>query len=134
MPSSTGNDISYLKLVNHTTTAMNTEDPSVELYNSDDELFTWLAFERPDELPIADLYEKGAEVPDKQEEQEMDGYPRELIEAMSGCNSSAHDSKHVMMEGNGGWEVGSFMWDSMPPTLEIDEFPCVISESASGDV
>ena len=41
----------------------------------------------------------------------------------------------MMMEGNGEWEVGSFMWYSMPPTLEIDEFPCVISESVtSGDV
>ncbi|KAI5080897.1 hypothetical protein GOP47_0004080 [Adiantum capillus-veneris] len=86
----------------------------------DDELFTLLAFERPDdELPVTELYkqEPGRRIMSSSHEED------ELAEETSGGLEAIlrHDGGLGFVQS--AWELGSCVWSNMPGALQVAEVP-----------
>ncbi|MCO5612377.1 hypothetical protein L7F22_066644 [Adiantum nelumboides] len=94
------------------------EDGDIGAYH-DDELFTLLAFERPEDgLPVTDLYEQapGGPVSSSQEEDELAEDASGGLEAIFRHNGGFHFAHSA-------WELGSCTWGNMPGALQVAEIP-----------
>ena len=83
----------------------------------EDDLFTLLAFERPDSLPASDLRSIVTSVDHHQTEETT--YNEGGLEAIFSQPSSSLDSDYInAMSGiNNMWELGSYVWNNMPGAL-----------------
>lgn len=113
MPS--GRDTSHLKLSEQVLPLnLKAEDQSTGPF-ADDELFTLLAFEKPDGSPVANFYD-GAHLLTLDNHQE--GGNLGGLEAIFGQNAGLDLQQLAAMTGiSNAWELGSCAWNSMPGAL-----------------
>lgn len=96
---------------------------------TDDELLTLLTFERPDGLPVTELYNTGPGGPTSDQEDEL--------EDTSGCLEAIFRQGGLAFAHPGTtcntWELNSCIWSNMPGALQVPELPseCTTFNSTS---
>lgn len=115
-----GGDVPQLKLKEQALPhgSGKTEDQGVGPY-TDEELFTLLTFERPDGLPVSDLYDPRTGMGTlSEQEEELVGNAGGL-EAIFGRDVALDLEQLGAMSGiSNAWELGSCVWNNMPGALQ----------------